>query len=86
MQQTQRPPSAPTPAQAHAAEARLRSLGFTPGRPPTYAPMSVAVDRSACRRLVCPGCKRRGLGCRHFRRGESVRALAVCVCGHGEEI
>ena len=69
MQQTQRPPSAPTPAQAHAAEVRLRSLGFTPGRPPTYAPMSAAVDRSTCRRLVCPECK---------RRGESVRALAVC--------
>jgi len=58
MQLTARPPSAPLAADLESA---LRAEGCNPGRPPTYAPMSAAVDRQTARKLACRGCGTRGL-------------------------
>ena len=68
-----------------AVEAEFRQLGFAPGFPPTLAPMARAVDQGSARRLVCPACKRRGLGLKPFHKDGGYRCVAVCQCGYGEE-
>jgi hypothetical protein len=69
-----------------AVETSLRSLGFTPGFPPPLAPMARAVDQSSARRLVCPACKRRGMGLKPFHKAGGYRCVAVCKCGFREEV
>jgi hypothetical protein len=70
-----------------AVEAALRQLGFEPGFPPHVAPMTRAVDQGSARRMVCPGCRRRGLGLRPFQKGQAYRGVAVCSsCNFAEEV
>ncbi|HVS40139.1 MAG TPA: hypothetical protein VMS17_31565 [Gemmataceae bacterium] len=80
------PFSVSTAAHAHAIETSLIALDYLPGLPLSYGPTAAAIDRAAARRTVRPLCKRRGLTCKHYHRGPSVRAVAVCCCGFGEEL
>jgi hypothetical protein len=74
--------------QPPAAEAELRRRGHLPGAPAHITAATQAVDAAVCRRLVCPGCRRRGLDYRPFRGpGGRYEALAVCPrCGAAEPI
>jgi len=67
-----------------AAVVELRADGFTAH----VAPLVRAVDRHTARRMKCPACKRRGLGCKPFHKDASYRVLTVCpACGAaGDEI
>jgi hypothetical protein len=72
---------------AAAVEAALRTLGFQPGFPAHVAPMTRAVDQGSARRMVCPGCRRRGLVLKPFQKGQAYRGVAVCSsCNFAEEV
>jgi hypothetical protein len=68
----------PQPTAAALAEIALRTIGYQPGVPPSYAPMAAAIDRATARKMRCPSCGKAGMGCKHYHRGESVRCIAVC--------
>ena len=80
-QQAERPPS------AYALETTLRAAGYAPGRPATYPPMAAAVDRSVARKMLCPGCGKRGMGLRHYRgRERAGRGRVPEVRGRGRTV
>jgi hypothetical protein len=75
-----------SPPRVQDLEAALREQGFRPGFPPHITPMARAVDRSAARRMKCPGCGSRMRGSKAFHKPGGYKLLAVCDCGCGEEV
>ena len=68
-------------------EARFTELGFEPGRPDHIGNVSWFIDQKTARRMVCPGCHRRGLIAHPYRNGSRYRVLASCPhCDAAEEI
>lgn len=56
----------------------LEAAGYQPGWPGQITPRTFAIDRRTCSRLLCPGCRRRGMKARPFRKGSRYRLLAWC--------
>jgi hypothetical protein len=76
-----------TTTTAEALQQDLAAQGFTPGAPRHITAQSQAIDQRACRRLVCPACRKRGSAYHPWTDGRSYRCLAVCqACGHAEEM
>jgi hypothetical protein len=68
-------------------EARLRAKGFVPGVPDHLDEFSARVDVGVCNRMVCGGCKRRGLLWKPFKLGRRYAVVALCInCGPEEEV
>lgn len=65
---------------------QFQAAGFVEGLPPHLPERALEIDRAACQRLKCPGCRRRGLDYRPFHHGPRYRVLACCLaCGAGDE-
>ncbi len=62
--------------------------GYTPGEPGWLDADTVAIDVRVCARLRCPSCGCRRCIRRPFYRmiPQSYRMVAVCPCGHSEEM
>jgi hypothetical protein len=73
-------------------EISILAEGFVPGTPPTLKADSRLIDSAMCKRMRCPVCRKAGMNYRPFHKrdrftGQSrYRVLAVCNCGHGEEL
>jgi hypothetical protein len=75
------------PQTAEVIEQRLVAEGYRGGAPPHITAQSQAIDRRACRRLVCPACRKRSCVYRPFTDGRGYRVLACCeACGAAEEM
>ena len=76
-----------TTATAEALERQLRQAGYLPGVPPQVDERTRSIDAQLCRRMVCPGCRRRRMVYKPFSDGRRYRVVAACqVCGCGEEV
>lgn len=72
---------------AEELESLLRQQGFQPGVPRHIDERTRAIDAHLCRRLICPGCRKRRMVYRPFSDGQSYRIVAACqACGAGEEV
>jgi hypothetical protein len=64
----------------------LHREGYLQGTPPCAGLLSVLVDRIITHRRICAACGRHGMTFLSFYNASSYRGLAVCRCGHGEEV
>jgi hypothetical protein len=75
------------PATRTDLERQLRREGSTPGLPVHITEATVRTDKSICRRMLCPGCERRGLEYRPWQQGRRYRVVATCpACNCTEEL
>ena len=69
---------------AASIEASLRRLGFVDGAPDHIDPATRVIDGRVARALICPGCGKKNMTYKPFRRGSDYAAIAVCKCGDAE--
>jgi hypothetical protein len=60
--------------------------GFRPGAPPRVSLLARTIDAEVCQEIICPNCHGTSLAYRPFVKGNTYRVVALCRCGHGEEI